>query len=135
MAQSAPSADSNTPAETEVRSLVSKMANWIVKADWDAYAQHLAPDYVGTTFTGHVENKDEALARLRDPQHKVIVMDTEPDQRIRIYGETAVSSTEFTISLRESGRLNTHRVRFADTWVKRGGQWYLVTQQATAIGK
>lgn len=66
---SAPHADSTPASEAEVKTLISKMAETIIKADWDAYAQHLAPDYIGTSFTGQVENKDEALARLRDPQH------------------------------------------------------------------
>lgn len=132
---SAPHADSNPAAEAEIKSLVSKMTEMIIKADWDAYAQHLAPDYIGTSFTGHVESKDEALARLRDPQHKIIVMDMEPGQRIRLYADTAISSTEFTISLRESGRLNTHRVFLTDTWLKRDGQWLVVAEQAALIGK
>lgn len=132
---SAPQADSNPAAEAEIKSLVSKMTEMIIKADWDAYAQHLAPDYIGTSFTGHAESKDEALARLRDPQHKIIVMDMDPGQRVRLYGDTAISCSEFTISLRESGRLNTHRVFLTDTWLKRDGQWLVVAEQAALIGK
>jgi len=136
MAQTAgPRADSNPAAETEVKALISKMAAMIVQGDWDAYAQRLAPDYLRTGYDGQVENKDEALAHLRDPQRKIIIMEMEPDQHVCVYGETAISNAEFTISVRESGHVKTHRVRMTDVLVKHDGQWYAIAEQATAIGK
>jgi len=54
---------------------------------------------------------------------------------IRIYGDTAVSNAEFTTSLRESGQVKTRRTRQTDVFVKRDGQWYLITEQGTMIGK
>ena len=136
IAQSAaPHADSNSAAETEVKAFVAKMAEMIVKADWDGYAQRLAPDYLRTNYDGRLANKDEALAVLRDPQRKIIVMEMEPDQRAHLYGDTAVSNTEFTISVRESGQVKTRLIRMTDVLVKHEGQWYLVAEHATAIGK
>lgn len=136
MAQSAaPPADSNGAAETEVKAFVSQMAEMIVKADWDGYAQRLAPEYVRTDYDGRLMNKDEVLARLRDPLRKIIVMEAEPDQRVRLYGDTAVSSTAFTISVRDSGQVKTRMIRMTDVLLKRDGQWHLVAEQATAVGK
>jgi hypothetical protein len=130
-----PHADSDSAVEADVKALVSQMAGMIVKADWNGYAQRLAPDYLRTSYDGRVVNKDEALASLRDPQRKIIVMEIEPDQRVRLYGDSAVSSTEFTISVRESGHLKTRLIRMTDVLVKREGQWYVVAEHATAIGK
>jgi ketosteroid isomerase-like protein len=136
MAQSAgPLPDSNSAASAEVKAFVAQMAEMIVKADWDGYAQRLAPDYLRTNYDGRVQNKNEALASLRDPQRKIIVMEMEPDQRVRVYGDTAVSSTGFTISVRDSGQVKTRIIRMTDVLVKRDGQWYLVGEQATAGGK
>ena len=135
MAQSAaPRADSNG-AESEIKTFVSQMAEMIVKGDWDGYAQRLAPDYLRTDYDGRVLNKDEALARLRDPQRKIIVMEVEPDQRVRLYGDTAISSTGFTISVRESGQVKTRLIRMTDVVTKRDGQWYLLAEHATVAGK
>lgn len=111
------------------------MADSIVKGDWDQYAQRLAPDYVRTHYDGRLQNKEEALASLKDPQRKIIVMEAEPDQRVRVYGDTAISSAAFTISVRDSGQVKTRLIRMTDVLVKRNGQWYVVAEHATAIGK
>jgi len=81
--------DENPSAEAEIRALEVKLADLIVRADWDEYASYLAPDYQHTRDNGHVEGKGEALANLRDAKHKIIVMEIEPaDATIRIYGDS-----------------------------------------------
>ncbi len=129
-------ADANPGAEGEIKALESKLAELIVHGDWDEYEKHLASDYLHTRDSGHVESKDEALASLRDAKRKIIVMEMEPsDLAIRIYGDTAVSNAEFTTSVRESGQVKTRRTRQTDVFVKRDGQWYLIAEQGTNIGK
>jgi hypothetical protein len=129
-------ADTNPVAEGEIKALELKLAELIVHGDWDEYEKHLASDYLHTRDNGHVESKDEALVSLRDVKRKIIVMEMEPaDLAIRIYGETAVSNAEFTTSVRESGQIKTRRTRQTDVFVKRDGQWYLITEQGTTISK
>lgn len=127
--------DSSATSEAEIKSLVLKMADLVVKADWDAYAQRLSPEYLRTDYEGRVENKDETLAALRDPARKIIIMEAEPDQRVHIYGDTAIGNAEFTLSVREAGHVKTHRVRITDTLLRRDGQWIFVAEQLTPIGK
>ena len=129
-------ADANPVAEGEIKALELKLAGLIVRGEWDEYARHLASDYLHTRDNGYVEGKDEAMASLRDVKRKIIVMEMEPaDTEIRIYGDTAVSSAEFTTSVRESGQVKTRRTRRSDVFVKRDGQWCLVAGQGTTIGK
>jgi hypothetical protein len=129
-------AEVNPAAEGEIKALEMKLAELIVHGDWDEYEKHLASDYLHTRDSGHVESKDEALASLRDVKRKIIVMEMEPaDLAIRIYGDTAVSNAEFTTSVRESGQVKTRRTRQTDVFVKRDGQWYLIAEQGTTIGK
>jgi hypothetical protein len=129
-------ADANPTAEGEIKALELRLAGLIVRADWDEYEKHLASDYLHTRDNGHVESKDEALASLRDIKRKIIVMEMEPaDVAIRIYGDTVVSNAEFTTSVRESGQVKTRRTRQTDVFVKRDGQWYLIAEQGTMIGK
>ena len=129
-------ADANPVAEGEIQALELKLAGLIVRGDWDEYAKHLASDYLHTRDNGYVEGKDEAMASLRDVKRKIIVMEMEPaDTEIRIYGDTAVSSAEFTTSVRESGQVKTRRTRRTDVFVKRDGQWCLVAGQGTTIDK
>lgn len=134
--QAAVHADANPAAETEIKALESKMADWIVHGNWDAYAQVLALDYLHTNYNGHIENKDEALAGLRDERRKVIVMEAESaDQQVRIFGDSAIYNAEVTVSVRDSGQVKTRRLRITDVFLRRDGQWLLIAEQSTAIGK
>jgi len=129
-------ADANPAVKGEIKALELKLAELIVRADWDDYEKHLASGYLHTRDNGHVESKDEAMANLRDVKRKIIVMEMEPaDTEIRIYGDTAVSNAEFTTSARETGQVKTRRTRRTDIFVKRDGQWCLVAGQDTIIGK
>jgi hypothetical protein len=129
-------AEANPVAEGEIKALEMKMADLIVKGDWDEYSKHVGEDYLHTRENGQVENKDETLASLRDVKRKIIVMEMEPASlAIRIYGDTAVSSAEFTVTVRDSGQVRGRRTRLSDVFVKREGQWILVAEQGSMIGK
>jgi uncharacterized protein (TIGR02246 family) len=129
-------AEANPTAEGEIKALELKLAGLIIRGDWDEYAKYLTPDYLHTRYNGQVESKDGALASLRDVKRKIIVMETEPaDLTIRVYGDTAVSNAEFTITVRDSGQVKSRRTRLTDVFVKRDGQWCLVAGQETPIGK
>jgi uncharacterized protein (TIGR02246 family) len=129
-------ADANPTTEGEIKELELKLAELIIRGDWDEYAKHLASDYLHTRDNGHVESKDEALASLRDVKRKIIVMEMETaGLAIRTYGDTAVSNAEFTITVRDSGQVKSRRTRLTDVFVKRDGQWCLVAGQETPIGK
>lgn len=123
-------------ATDEIKALETKLADLIVRSDWDEYDKHLAPDYLHTRDNGHVEGKDQVMAALRDVNRKIIVMEMEPsDAVIHIYGDTAVSNAEFTTRVRDSGQVKSRRVRLTDVFVKRDGQWSLIAEQETLIGK
>jgi ketosteroid isomerase-like protein len=129
-------ASATSPAEAEIKALESKLPDLIVQADWDEYAKHLASDFLHTRDNGQVENKEETMAALRDIKRKIIVMEMEPaDLLIHVYGDTAVSSAKFTIRVREAGQVKSRVTRQTDVFVKRGGQWLLVAEQVTDIGK
>jgi len=131
-----PRTESNPQVEAEIKALDRKLADLIVHANWDEYEQHLGGDYLHTGYNGQVETKDEALALLRDERRKIIVMEPETTgERIRVYGDTAVFNGEYTVSVRESGQLKSHRIRQTDVFVRREGKWYLVVGQSTPIGK
>jgi hypothetical protein len=129
-------ADANSTAEAEIKTLETKLADLIVHSKWDEYATNLAAGYLHTRDNGHVETRDEALASLRDVKRTFIVMEMEPaDAVVRVYGDTAVSNAEFTTRVRDSGQVKSRRVRLTDIFIKRDGQWSLIAEQETTIGK
>ena len=98
----------NSTAEGEIKSLDLKLADLIVRGDWDEYAKRLTSDYLHTRENGQLENKDEALASLRDQKRKIIVMEMEPANfAVRIYGDAAIANAEFTITVRDSGQVKS----------------------------
>jgi hypothetical protein len=126
----------NSTAEGEIKSLDLKLADLIVRGDWDEYAKRLTSDYLHTRENGQLENKDEALASLRDQKRKIIVMEMEPANfAVRIYGDAAIANAEFTITVRDSGQVKSRRSRLTDIFVKRDGEWWLVAEQGTVIGR
>ncbi len=128
--------DATPSADAEIKALESKLPDLIVQANWDEYAKHLASDFLHTRDNGQVENKEETMAALRDIKRKIIVMEMEPaDLLIHIYGDTAVSNAKFTIRVREAGQVKSRVTRQTDVFVKRDGQWLLVAEQVTDIGK
>jgi ketosteroid isomerase-like protein len=134
--QPAAHADATPSADAEIKALELKLPELIVQADWDEYAKHLASDYLHTRDNGQVENKEETMAALRDIKRKIIVMEMEPDDLlIHIYGDTAISSAKFTIRVREAGQVKSRVIRQSDVFAKNDGQWLLVAEQATVVGK
>ena len=128
--------DATPSAESEIKALELELPELIVQADWDEYAKHLASDFLHTRDNGQVENKEETMAALRDLKRKIIVMEMEPaDLLIHVYGDTAVASAKFTIRVREAGQVKSRVTRQTDVFVKRDGQWLMVAEQVTDIGK
>jgi ketosteroid isomerase-like protein len=129
-------ADVNPAAESEIKALEMKLPELIVRADWEEYAKHLTSDYLHIRENGQTEDKEETMATLRDIKRKIIVMEMEPASlAIRLYGDTAIASAEFTVRVRDSGQVKSRRTRQTDVIVEREGQWYLVAEQATQVGK
>jgi len=128
--------DATPSAESEIKALELRLPELIVQAAWDEYAKHLASDFLHTRDNGQVENKEETMAALRDLKRKIIVMEMEPaDLLIHVYGDTAVASAKFTIRVREAGQVKSRVTRQTDVFVKRDGQWLMVAEQVTDIGK
>jgi ketosteroid isomerase-like protein len=129
-------ADANPAAEAEIKAVELKLAELIVHADWDEYSKHLGSDYIYIRETGLPENKDEALSTLADVKRRIIFMEMDPaDFVIRTYGDSAVLSARYAITVRDSGQVRVHPARLTHVFAKRNGQWYLVAGQYTPIGK
>lgn len=120
--------------EQELKTMELKLADLIVRGDWDEYEKHLVADYTRVTADGRLENKDEVMSAFRKGPRKIIVMEPE-DLRARIYGDAAVMQGRITTSVRESGHVNTRNERFTEVFVRLDGQWRVAAEQETAMGK
>jgi hypothetical protein len=135
-AQAGVRAEPNSAVEAQIKGLELKQAELVVRGDWEEYAKRLASDFTRTRENGQMENRAEALASLSDAKRKIIVMEMEPSGiSVRLYGQTAVVNAEFSFTVRDSGQIRNRRSRLSDVWVKSDGEWWLVAEQDTTIGK
>jgi uncharacterized protein (TIGR02246 family) len=55
------------------------------------------------------------------------------EQRIRVYGGTAVNTGYYTFSYTKDGEAKTLPARYSFTYVKRGEQWLIVDHHSSAM--
>jgi uncharacterized protein (TIGR02246 family) len=55
------------------------------------------------------------------------------EQRIRVYGDTAVNSGYYTFSYAKDGEAKTLPARYSFTYVKRGDHWLIVDHHSSAM--
>jgi peptidylprolyl isomerase len=126
-----------TPAvEDELKALERRWHDAYLKHDFDEMTRIEADDFTITYPDGSVRTKVEeveaqkkAANRPADSSRTSAV----EDERIRVYGTTAVLTGLFVIN---GGQQNTSapvRARYTDVYVRRGGVWQVVASQLTAI--
>ncbi len=69
----------------------------------------------------------KAFAAL--PGHKVAF----GDQRIRVYGNTAINTGYYTFSFMKDGQAKTLPARYSFTYVKQGGKWLIADHHSSAM--
>lgn len=100
-------------------------SGWFERAFVDDYL--LIPDDA-TTYT-----KSQFIRQLAS-REVVWETATGQDQRVRIYGDTAVVTGQFSGQGRLNGKpFKTHE-RFTPVWIKRNGRWKAVSEHAVCLG-
>jgi ketosteroid isomerase-like protein len=81
---------------------------------------------------GHLENKAQYLARVRDPSPHDMQTVNEW-QTVRICGSIAIVAGVSWTKGMQNGKAYLHRARFIDTWLRKDGKWVVVASQGTPI--
>jgi ketosteroid isomerase-like protein len=84
------------------------------------------------TSQGDVLNKQQMLARVKDPDHKWDQIDSDHIQ-VRVYGNVAVMTDQTTVRGTDKGKPFGGLYRFVRVFVKRQGRWQAVLAQATPL--
>ena len=100
-----------------------------LNGDISTLAPRIADDYVGTSFDGKMQNKNQLLAA------------TKPDKRTKSWKITdaklvSLSDDSAVLAYTQSQTLRngqTFRARITDTFVKENGQWLISAEQQTII--
>jgi ketosteroid isomerase-like protein len=119
----------DSAAMAEIEALEYQLIDILDRRDLDAYASHLAEDYVRVNAAGQVDSKESVLDRFRDSGGNTRTS-IPSDMHVRIYGDTAILS--FVLTMERDGEI-ARRSRLVKVFVRQDGRWIMVHNQGTAI--
>ena len=121
-----------TDARPSVVALLTKKSNdWdaaIVRKDRAAIAANMADDFRQIDGAGSVSDKPEFVDELVAPSLTINPYTVE-DFNIRLYGDVALLSGHSTLTGQEEGKRFVSHYRYIDIYVRRGGEWKIVSVQ------
>lgn len=114
---------------TELMKIEYEMTTASLNGDIAALAPHIADNYVGTSYDGSMQNKNQLLAA------------TKPDKRTKSWKITDAKlvslsddSAVLTYTQSQTSRSGqTVRARITDTFVKQNGRWLVSAEQQTIL--
>ena len=117
--------------ERELARLENAWAQVDVTNDRAIFDQIIAPDFVSTSISGKVRNRDEWI---RDWEYEGVKAARNSDLTVRVYSDTmaVVTGTDITSRI-ENGKEVVHEDRFTDTWIDRNGRWQVIAAQVTRL--
>ena len=116
------------------RTLLKMTDEWTqvdVTRDKSVLERFLAEDFVSTSRSGRVRNRQELLAAWRD---EGVTSATNSEVKVHVYADNvAVVTGMVTSAGSKEGVEWAHQDRFTATWVKRNGDWKCVAAQWNRI--
>ena len=104
----------------------------IVVKDRAAIEQNMAEDFRQIDGAGNVESKTSFVDGLLSPDLQIDPYVVE-DFDVRIYGDVALLSGRTRMSGRHQGTPFSSHYRYIDVYVRRQGQWKIVSVQISRI--
>jgi len=121
----------NTRARAALLRLENDWLKAIAQHDLRALDRILAAEFIDTTYTGELRNKEQALARARSG-NTAIKSQQLKDMQVSFYRDAAVVTGLNVVVGEQFGEV---RIRFTDFFVRRNGRWQAIAAQETLIRK
>jgi hypothetical protein len=123
-------------SDSTVEALITKMENDRIQAgvrkDTSAISAMTAEDYVMIDFDGKVQSKSTTLERLKSSE--IQLKSNSLDKiKIRVYDNTAIVTGRATPNGTISRRDFNQAIRYTRVYVKKNGQWQVVSFQQTRV--
>jgi ketosteroid isomerase-like protein len=116
-----------TKAERELFKVEEEWTRGLVRRDAAIFRRLLDPDFVYSDERG-VFNKKQITAEATAGTDTVEAASNE-DMVAHVHGNTAVVTGILVTSGRGKDGPFSHRYRYTDTWMKRGGRWICIAAQ------
>ncbi|PKV10692.1 nuclear transport factor 2 family protein [Xanthomonas prunicola] len=124
-----PGMASKSDAQAE-RYIIDCSRDWaesVVTGDRSKRRIYFAEDFIGTDTKGRRYDKSQ-VTRETGPA-KQIISNTLDEVSVRFFGDTAIAHGSETWTRKDG---STGRYVWTDIWVKRSGQWQIITAQDAA---
>jgi hypothetical protein len=118
--------------EEQIRKLSEEGRQAALKNDPSFLETNTTDDYMNVTGNGQVLTRADIIDMRKTGQVKYSSLDPS-EQKVRLYGDTAVFSGVVNMQGTMKGRDISGKYRISQTWVKQGGNWKLASMQSTKI--
>ena len=119
-------------AEDQIMDLENKGKEAALKGDASFLEQYLADDYMGVSGMGNVADKNQSIEDRKNGTMKYDSIDLS-DQKVRVYGNTALATGTGNIKANYKGQDVTGTYRYVRVYIKEGGKWKVEHFQATRV--
>ncbi len=122
-----------SPQEGAVREAMENLEQRIIERDVAALTQLWTEDYTLINSQGEVVTREQRIANLTSGNTNVQIIDNEREITVRVYGDMAVVQNLSTLRGTFAGAPTDTDLRGTFVWVRRNGQWRLLTNQLTPV--
>ena len=118
--------------EQAVLKLEDEAMEAVKKADAAFFEKNLSDDHITIFGNGQMATKAEVVNGYKSGQWKFDTIDLKKDRKVRVYGNTAIVTSEAEVKGHRGSTVVMGTYRRTLVFVKmKNGQWQLVTFQAT----
>jgi hypothetical protein len=121
-------------AEQQIKTLIDQVYTALLKADTNSLETLLSDDYTGIRGDGLLLTKAQEIESVKSGAIKYETNEIK-DLKIRVYGNTAVTTVLTFFKGITNGKPNSGNVRTTRVWVKQMGKWKCVSYQATRVSQ
>ena len=120
--------------EQQVRQLEHEWIEAFLRGDTETLDRILADDFIFTDPEGRLLTKAEWIADVASGEVTFESVHID-DLQVRMYGDAAVANGRVTVKARSKEGGFDGRYCYTDMYVKRGGRWQAVAEQATLLSR
>ena len=124
--------EERTNDEQQVRQLEHEWIDAFVRGNTETLDRILADDFIFTDPEGRLLTKAEWIADMTSGELTFESINID-ELQVRMYGDAAVANGRVTVKARTKEGGFDGQYCYTDMYVKRGGRWQAVAEQATLL--